>query len=143
MRQDERSFFDLYAQNFARMAVAIPRVALADPAANAREIVRLYDGAARDGAVVVLLPELALSGDSLEDLHQQETILRAVLKGLATVVEATRGRPSVLVVGAPLRFDSRLLNCAVVASRGRILGIVPKSYVPSYREFSDRDPCWS
>jgi len=138
MTQTDRGFFDLYAQNFARLAVAIPRVALADPAANAREIARLYDAAAREGSAVVLFPELALSGYALEDLHQQEAMLRAVLAGLASLVEVSRGRPAVLVVGAPLRLDGRLFNCAVVLSHGRILGIVPKTYIPNYREFYEK-----
>ena len=138
MTQTERSFFDLYAQNFARLAVAIPRVTLADPAANAREIVHLYDAAARDGTALVLFPELALSGYSLDDLHQQEALLKAVLEGLTTLVEASRERRAVLVAGAPLRLDGRLFNCAVVLSRGRILGIVPKTYIPNYREFYEK-----
>src|SRR6266850_1470311 len=138
MASTERSFFDLYAQNFARLTVAIPRVALADPAANALEIARLYAEAADDGAALVLFPELALSGYSLDDLHQQEAMLRAVLAGLASLVEVSRGRPAVLVVGAPLRLDGRLFNCAVVLAGGRILGIVPKTYIPNYREFYEK-----
>jgi len=138
MTQTDRSFFDLYAQNFARLAVAIPRVALADPATNAREIARLYDAAARDGAALVLFPELALSGSSLEDLHQQEALLRGVQDGLSSLVKASGARPAVLVVGAPLRLEGRLFNCAVVLSRGRILGIVPKTYIPNYREFYEK-----
>jgi len=86
MASTERSFFDLYAQNFARLTVAIPRVALADPAANAREIARLYAEAADDGAALVLFPELALSGYSLDDLHQQEALLRGVLDGVRAKV---------------------------------------------------------
>src|SRR5438093_5339697 len=138
MTQTDRSFFDLYAQNFARLAVAIPRVKLAEPATNAQEIARLYDAAARDGAAIVLFPELALSGHSLEDLHQQEALLRAVQEGLASLVQASSARPAVLVVGAPLRLEGRLFNCAVVLSRGRILGLVPKTYVPNYREFYEK-----
>ncbi|HKB07322.1 MAG TPA: NAD(+) synthase, partial [Candidatus Polarisedimenticolia bacterium] len=138
MPPTDRGFFDLYAHNFARLAVAIPRVRLADPAANAKEIARLYDAAAREGAAVVLFPELALSGYSLEDLHQQEALLRSVLEGLAALLEASRQRPAALVVGAPLRLDGRLFNCAAVLSRGRILGLVPKTYVPNYREFYEK-----
>jgi len=70
MPRSERSFFDLYAQGFARVAVAIPRVALADPSANAAEIARLHAAATADGAAIVLFPELFFSGYSLEDLHQ-------------------------------------------------------------------------
>src|SRR3989441_5223517 len=138
MPAGERGFFDLYAQNFVRAAVAIPRVGLADPAANAAQIARLYAGAAQDGAAMVLFPELALSGYSLEDLHQQEALLRSVLDASAVLVEATSGQGALLIVGAPLRLEGRLVNCAVVLSRGRILGIVPKTYIPNYREFYEK-----
>src|SRR5258706_7173525 len=138
MAEGARSFFDLYAHNFARVSVAIPRVALADPAANAAEIVRLYSGAVQEGAALALFPELALSGYSLEDLHQQEALLRGVLLALVEVRDATRAQPALLVVGAPLRLEGRLFNCAVVLSRGRILGIVPKTYIPNYREFYEK-----
>jgi len=138
MPRSERSFFDLYAQGFARVAVAIPRVALADPAANAAEIARLHSRATADGAAIVLFPELSLSGYSLEDLHQQEALLRAVLEALGKLLEASRASPALMIVGAPLRLEGRLFNCAVVLSRGRILGIVPKSYLPSYREFYEK-----
>ena len=138
MPAGERSFFDLYAQGFARVTVAIPRVALADPAANAAEIGRLHAAAAAGGAAVVLFPELSLSGYSLEDLHQQEALLRSVIEALERLRVSSRATPALLVVGAPLRIEDRLLNCAVVLSRGRILGIVPKSYLPNYREFYEK-----
>jgi NAD+ synthase (glutamine-hydrolysing) len=134
----QRSFFDLYAQGFARAAVAIPRVSLADARENAAEIARLYASAAIDGACLALFPELALSGYSLEDLHQQEALHRAVLEGLATLRQASRRHASLLIAGAPLRFGDRLFNCAVILSRGRILGIVPKTYLPNYREFYEK-----
>src|SRR5262245_57057765 len=138
MPAGERSFFDLYAQGFARVTVAIPRVALADPAANAAEIGRLHAAAAASGAALVLFPELSLSGYSLEVLHQQEALLRSVLEALERLRVASRTTPALLVLGAPLRLEGRLLNCAVVLSRGRILGIVPKSYLPNYREFYEK-----
>ncbi|MGH9797169.1 MAG: nitrilase-related carbon-nitrogen hydrolase, partial [Candidatus Polarisedimenticolia bacterium] len=131
------------------MAVAIPRVALADPRANAAEIARLHAAASDDGAALVLFPELSLGGYSLEDLHQQEAIQRAVLSALAEMAAGTRRRGALLVAGAALRFEGRLFNCAVIAGGGRILGIVPKTYLPNYREFyekrhfaSGRDAVW-
>jgi NAD+ synthase (glutamine-hydrolysing) len=134
----ERSFFDLYAQGFARVAVGIPRVALADPAVNAAEIERLHASATAKGAALVLFPELSLSGYSLEDLHQQEALQRSVLEALERLRRASQRSLALMVVGAPLRLQGRLFNCAVVLSRGRILGIVPKSYLPNYREFYEK-----
>src|SRR5690606_24596027 len=97
-----RSFFDLHAHGFVRVAVAVPRVHLADPQANASEIATLYARAADGGASLALFPELSLSGYSLDDLHQQDALLRAVRAALADLVAATAERTTVLVVGAPL-----------------------------------------
>lgn len=133
-----RNFFDIYAHAFVRTAVAVPRVRLADPEANAREIGRLFTEASRDGAAVVVFPELALSGYSIDDLHQQDAVLQATLRGLRALVEVTATNPGLLVVGAGLRFTNRLLNCAVVIANGRVLGIAPKSYLPNYREFYEK-----
>lgn len=134
----ERSFFDLYAQGFVRAAVAVPQLALADPARNAAEIARLYRRASDDGAAVVVFPELALSGYSLDDLLQQDALLNATLDGLAELAVATASSPGLLLVGAPLCFQGRLLNCAVALGGGRPLGVAPKTYLPNYREFYEK-----
>ncbi len=135
---ESRSFLDLYAHNFARVAIAVPNVALAGPARNADEIARLYTRAAENGAALVLFPELSLSGYSLDDLHQQDALLSGVLKSLGRLAEATQGRAALMVVGAPLRFDGRLFNCAVTLSDGRPLAVTPKSYIPNYREYYEK-----
>jgi NAD+ synthase (glutamine-hydrolysing) len=133
-----RNFLDLYAHGFVRVAIGVPRVALADPARNAPEIARLHAEAAEGGAALALFPELCLSGYSLDDLHQQDALLEAVLAGLASLRESSAGRATLMIVGAPLRLDQRLFNCAVVIARGEVLGVVPKSYLPSYREFYEK-----
>lgn len=138
MPWSDRSFFDLYGQNFVRVAVAVPRVSIADPERNATEVGGLLRRAAEDGAALLLLPELVLSGYSIDDLHQQEALQRAVLGALEGVVAETRECSTLLIAGAPLRFDGRLFNCAVVAAGGRVLGVVPKSYLPNYREFYEK-----
>ena len=133
-----RNFFDIYAHNFVRVAVAVPRVRLGNPAANAAEIAGLFRAAAREGAALVVFPELCVSGYSLEDLHQQDAVLQAVLRGLEELVAVTAGTPGLLIVGAPLRFDSRLFNCAVALSGGEVLAVTPKSYLPNYREYYEK-----
>ena len=80
-------------------------------------------------------PNSAFSGYAIEDLLLQDALLDATERALATVVEASTRFMSVLVVGAPLRQGGRIYNCAVVVHRGRVLGVVPKTYVPTYREF--------
>ncbi len=134
----ERSFNDLYAHGMVRVAAAVPRVELADPATNAREIVRLFKHAADAGSALVVFPEMCLTGYSIDDLVQQQTILDAAEEALGFVAEGTAKHSALCVVGLPLlRFD-RLFNCAVVLQGGRPLGVVVKSYLPSYREYYER-----
>ena len=129
------SFHSIYRHGFLRAAVAVPRVRVADPAFNAERTCALARRASEQRAAVVLFPELGLSAYSNEDLFHQDALLDAALAAVATVVEDSRALTPVLVVGAPLRFDGRLYNCALAIYRGRILGITPKSYLPNYREF--------
>jgi NAD+ synthase (glutamine-hydrolysing) len=128
-------FFNLYSHDFARVAVASPRCRVADPAFNVQETLRLAREAAEQGAVLIAFPELGLSAYSCDDLFHQRALLDAVLDGLRQVVEASATLPLAMVVGAPLRVNHVLFNCAVVVAGGRILGVVPKSYLPNYGEF--------
>jgi NAD+ synthase (glutamine-hydrolysing) len=129
------SFFNLYNHNFVRTAVAIPEVRVADPEFNATQTAALISQAAEARAVLVVLPELGLSAYSCEDLFHQQALLDAAAAALCKMLEATRHLPIVAVVGVPLQVDSLLYNCAAVISRGRILGVAPKTYLPNYREF--------
>jgi NAD+ synthase (glutamine-hydrolysing) len=129
------SFFNLYRHNFARVAVCIPEVRVADPAFNAARTIELAREAAKRKAVVALFPELGLSAYSCEDLFHQQALLDATQEALKAVLAASRELALVAVVGAPLAVDGRLYNCAVVIHRGRVLGVTPKTYLPNYREF--------
>ncbi|MBW8898181.1 MAG: NAD(+) synthase [Massilia sp.] len=131
----DKRFFNLYTHDFARVAVASPACRVADPAFNAQETIRLARQAADEGAVLAAFPELGLSAYTCDDLFHQRALLDAVLAALAEVVAASATLPLALVVGAPLRVDHVLFNCAVVIAGGRILGVVPKSYLPNYGEF--------
>jgi NAD+ synthase (glutamine-hydrolysing) len=131
----EKRFFNLYSHDFARVAVASPRCRVADPAFNVQETLRLATEAAGQGAVLAAFPELGLSAYSCDDLFHQRALLDAVLDALARVVAASSTLPLAMVVGAPLRVNHVLFNCAVVVAGGRILGVVPKSYLPNYGEF--------
>jgi len=129
------NFFNLYSHNFVRVAVAIPEVRVADPAFNAGQSIALIDKASKAGAALVALPELGLSAYSCEDLFHQQALLDAVQAALRKVLEDTAALPIAAVVGAPLQVDGLLYNCAVVLCGGRILGVVPKTFLPNYREF--------
>jgi len=128
-------FDNLYSHDFARIAVAVPTCRVADPAYNAVQTVALFDEAVAQGAALVAFPELGLSGYTCDDLFHQRALLDACEAALASVLEASREKPTVAIVGMPLRVDQRLFNVAVVVHRGRILGAVPKTYLPNYGEF--------
>lgn len=129
------SFFNLYHHNFVRVAAAVPRVHLADPAANASETIGLMQQAAAKRCALVVFPELGLSGYSCEDLFHQRALLDASAEALRTVREASRKVPVIAVVGLPLQLDGLLYNCCAVIAGGRIHGITPKTYLPNYLEF--------
>ncbi|MDQ3948989.1 MAG: NAD(+) synthase [Gemmatimonadota bacterium] len=131
-------FHSPYAHGFVRVAVATPFVRVADPAYNVERTLALARRASELRAVVALFPELGISAYSNEDQFQQDALLDAVRSALQHLLEQSRELSPVLVVGAPLRFEGKLFNCAVVMYGGRVLGIVPKSYLPNYREFYER-----
>ncbi len=128
-------FFDLHAQDYLRVAVAVPIVALARPLDNAQRTVALMSKAVEQGARIVVFPELGLTGYSCDDLFHQEALLKSALHGLEQVRQASRELPVFALVGFPLRHRSHLFNCAALIGGGTIHGIVPKSYLPNYREF--------
>ncbi|MGH7457640.1 MAG: NAD(+) synthase [Longimicrobiaceae bacterium] len=131
-------FHSPYAHGFARAAVCVPEVKICDPEHNAARTLALARRVSGAGALVALFPELGLTGYSNDDLFHQDTLLDAAREALGAVVEGSRELAPVLLVGAPLRFEGKLFNCAVVIHRGRILGVAPKSYLPNYREFYEK-----
>ncbi|MDR3513312.1 MAG: NAD(+) synthase [Caulobacteraceae bacterium] len=132
------AFHSLYSHEFVRLAAAVPRVEVADPAFNLLETVRLIEQADAEKAALVAFPELGLSAYAIDDLLFQDALLDAVEDSIGRLVEASRGAYPVIVVGAPLRCEGRLYNCAVVIHAGRVLGVTPKTYLPNYREFYER-----
>ncbi|HKP40022.1 NAD(+) synthase [Mycobacterium sp.] len=131
-------FYSAYRQGFLRVAACTHHTALADPAANAESVLRLARDCHDDSVALAVFPELTLSGYSIEDILMQDALLDAVEEALVEVVAASAVLLPVLVVGAPLRRGHRIYNTAVVIHRGRMLGVVPKSYLPTYREFYER-----
>ncbi len=132
------SFHSIYSHGFIRAVVGIPKVAVAHPEFNATHTLDLARRASDLNAAVALFPELGVSAYSNEDLFHQDALLDGVKAALANIVEESRGLTPVLLVGAPLRFEGKLFNCALVIYRGNILGIVPKTYLPNYREFYEK-----
>jgi NAD+ synthase (glutamine-hydrolysing) len=131
-------FLSIYTHRFVRTAVCVPFLRVADPSFNVERTVALAQRASDMQAAVALFPELGISAYSNEDLFHQDALLDAVESALARLVEASHTLLPMLLVGAPLRFEGKLFNCAVVVYRGRMLGLVPKTYLPSYREFYEK-----
>ena len=120
---------------FLRVAAASPRVWLANPVKNAEEIIRMAGDAANGGTSVLVFPELCVTGYSCADLFAQERLLSAAENAVAEILDATKKLPTLLAIGTPVRFEGRLYNCAILLKGGRILGIVPKTYLPNAAEF--------
>jgi NAD+ synthase (glutamine-hydrolysing) len=129
------SFRSLYRHGFARVAACTTRTALADPATNAQTILRMARDCDRQAVAVAVFPELGISGYAISDLLQQTVLLDAVETAIETIVAGSTELMPLLLVGAPLRHQGALYNCALAIHRGTLLGVVPKIHLPNYREF--------
>jgi NAD+ synthase (glutamine-hydrolysing) len=120
---------------FFRVAAACPRVTVADPDANLAEILKAVLAARARGAQALVLPELSLTGYSCGDLFFSRTLVLAAERVLGELLQETRDSRMLLAAGLPVALDGRLFNAAAVLQAGRILGVVPKSFLPGYREY--------
>ena len=132
------SFFNLYHHQMIRLSVAIPRTHVANPRKNVEAMLPLMEEAAQRKALLVLFPELSISSYTCDDLFHQQPLLDASLEALQVLLKKSEELPILGVVGIPLQVEQRLFNCGVVFSKGKILGVVPKSYLPNYREFYEQ-----
>ena len=128
-------FDNPYRHGFARVAAAVPAVKVADPTFNTQATIDLAQRAHDQSVAVAVFPELGITAYSCDDLFHQQALLDAAHEGIATLAEASVHLDPLLIVGAPLRSGGQLFNCAVAIHHGSILGVVPKSYLPGYREF--------
>ncbi|HEX5986995.1 MAG TPA: NAD(+) synthase [Nocardioides sp.] len=131
-------FSSAYDQGFARVAACTITTAIADPMSNAASVLDEVRACVDEGVAVAVFPELCLTGYAIDDLLLQEPVLDAVEAAIEELREGTRGLQVMIVVGAPLRQGTRVLNCAVVLHDGEVIGVAPKSYLPTYREFYER-----
>ena len=132
------SFFSPYAHDFVRVAGCVPRIEPACPRFNADRTLELLQQGHEDRVALMVFPELGLSAYAIDDLLQQDALLDAVDVEIGRLMEASRDLFPAFAVGAPIRSDGRLYNTAVVIHRGEILGVVPKIFLPTYREFYER-----
>ena len=123
---------------FVRVAVAVPRVKVADPDFNLARTIELTEQAAEAGVSVLAFPEFGLSGYSNDDLFHQTVLVDQAREALEQLVRRTASTDPLIIVGLPLLTEGRLFNCAAMLHRGRVIGVVPKSYLPNYREFYEK-----
>ncbi len=129
------TFRSIYRHGFARVAACTIPSALADPVTNAQSVLRVARECHDRAVAVAVFPELALSAYSIDDLGLQDALLDAVEQAAATIIEASRELMPLVIVGAPVRHHDRVYNAALAIHRGQLLGVVPKAYLPNYREF--------
>ena len=123
---------------FVKVAAAVPQVKVADCGFNAQQTENLIASAADVGVQIIVFPELGMTGYSCGDLFGQQLLLEQAKSALVQLVSNTRQWDILSIVGLPLVVDDVLLNCAVAFRRGKILGVVPKTYLPNYKEFYEQ-----
>jgi NAD+ synthase (glutamine-hydrolysing) len=131
-------FYAIHSHGLIRVAAATPRASVGDTGANAEATIALAREADAKGVDLVVFPELNLTSYAIDDLHLQTAQQRATLAAIGTVVEASATLRPVLLVGAALVRNGRLYNCALAIARGHVLGVVPKTFLPNYREFYEK-----
>ncbi len=132
------NFHSLYDQGFARLGVATAPVHPAQPLRNAEEIASIAKEASERGVALLLFPELSISGYAIDDLFGQDVLLDEVEAAIHALALASLDLLPIIVVGAPVRVNAALYNCAIVIHRGRILAVIPKRHLPNYREFYEK-----
>lgn len=137
------SFFSPYRHEFVRIAACVPRIGVGDPAFNLAQTLDLVHRGHAQQIAVMIFPELGISAYAIDDLLFQDALLDRVEEAVDKLAQASREFFPMLVIGAPLRRKGQLFNCAVAIHRGAILGVVPKIYLPNYREFYEARQCTS
>jgi NAD+ synthase (glutamine-hydrolysing) len=120
---------------FLRVGAAIPALRVANVDFNVKSITSAMKKARGEGVQVLVFPEMAITGYSIGDLVQHQALLSRAKEGLRHILEASAGNPMLVIVGVPLDVEQKLFNCAVALNSGHILGVIPKTLLPSYKEF--------
>ncbi len=125
-------------KGFIKTAAIVPNVKTADVNFNVGRITALLKKAAAQGVSIAVLPELCITGYTCGDLFLKQTLLKGALNGLAKIIGETKKLNLIFIVGLPLEAEGKLINAAAVIYKGEILGIVPKTYLPNYKEFYEQ-----
>lgn len=122
-------------QGFVKAAAVTPKIKVADTKYNAELILDMMKEGTRQGAKIVVFPELCLTGYTCQDLFLQERLLQGAKDALMKLVKESASLDAIFFVGLPFEILGKLYNVAAVFSHGEVLGLVPKSYLPNYNEF--------
>ncbi|WP_375390953.1 NAD(+) synthase [uncultured Sphingomonas sp.] len=131
-------FYSIHSHGMIRVAAATPAASVGDALANADAVIALARAGDADGVDLIVFPELCLTSYAIDDLHLQSAQQRATRDALSQVVAASADLRPLLLVGAALARNGRLYNGAVAVARGRVLGVVPKTFLPNYREYYEK-----
>lgn len=121
-----------------RVSSCVPEVHPGDIDKNVESIITQVLQAAEQGSRVILFPELSITGYTCADLFNDKLLLQTARKSLKHIAERTVATPAAIIVGAPLEYNNRLYNCAVVIAGGKIVGVIPKIHIPNYNEFYEK-----
>ncbi len=124
--------------SYCRVAAITNDLVVGDVEKNVENIIEKIEACSSKRAKVIVFPELSLSGYTVGDLLYSDVLLNACEKGLMKIAESTAGNDALVFVGVPLKNSGKIYNCAAVAHRGKILGVVPKTFLPSYNEFYEK-----
>ncbi len=123
---------------YVRVGAIVPELKVGNVSFNVDEIIKQIKKADKEGVQIVTLPELSITGYSCGDLFHQDVLLTASLQGLKKIIKETANLDIISIIGMPLSLDNQLFNTGVVINKGKVLGVVPKTYIPNYEEFYEK-----
>lgn len=128
----------LKEQGFVRVGAVVPKLKVADTEFNCNEIIKQIEVASNNKIQIVVFPELCVTGYTCQDLFEQDTLLEEAEKALNRILDYTNNLDIICIIGMPIKAENQLFNTAVVIQKGKILGIVPKTFIPNYGEFYEK-----
>lgn len=128
----------LKEQGFVRVGAVVPKLKVADTEFNCNEIIKQIEVASNNKIQIAVFPELCVTGYTCQDLFEQDTLLEEAEKALNRILDYTNNLDIICIIGMPIKAENQLFNTAVVIQKGKILGIVPKTFIPNYGEFYEK-----
>lgn len=123
---------------YVRVAASVPELKVANVEFNTKEVIKEIKALDKEGVQIVTFPELCLTGYTCADLFSQDILITKSKEAIKELIDSTKLLDIISIIGAPIVCDNQLFNCGVVINKGKILGIVPKTYIPNYGEFYEK-----